>query len=106
MPTTLAEPRWQSRREPHVVASGDPQASDLAAPALGMPKSFFAARSGLLDFGHRCDIPKATVHARLVALAEITLRALDELAPLVERLPGLDEIVRQEARRFVETFRR
>ncbi|WP_458232313.1 type II toxin-antitoxin system HipA family toxin [Roseateles sp. P5_E8] len=79
---------------------------DTLALELVGNKSFFAARQGLLDFGHRCDIPKAKVIARLVALAEITLQALDELALLVERLPGLDEIIRQEAKRYVETFRR
>lgn len=79
---------------------------DTLALELMGNKSFFAARLGLLDFGHRCDMPKAKVHARLAALAEITLRALDELAPLVERLPGLDEIIRREAERYVETFRR
>jgi len=79
---------------------------DTLALELAGSKSFFAARLGLLDFGHRCDIPKAKVNARLVALAEITLRALDEMAPFVERLPGLDAIIRQEASRYVETIRR
>lgn len=79
---------------------------DTLALELMGNKSFFAARLGLLDFGQRCDIPKAKLHGRLAELAEVTLQALDELAPVVERLPGLDDIVRQEARRYVDTFRR
>lgn len=79
---------------------------DTLALELAGNKSFFAARQGLLDFGQRCDIPKAKVHARLVALAEFTLRTLDELAPLVAKLPGLEALVRQEAKRYLETFRR
>ncbi|HEY8879129.1 MAG TPA: type II toxin-antitoxin system HipA family toxin [Roseateles sp.] len=78
---------------------------NLALELMGN-KSFFAARQGLLDFGHRCDIPKAKVHARLVELAGITLQTLDDLADLVAKLPGLDAVVRAEARRYLETFRR
>jgi len=78
---------------------------DTLALELAGNKSFFAARQGLLDFGHRCSLTKAKLNARLLALAEITLQALDDLAPLIEKLPGLDETIRQEARRYVETFR-
>lgn len=75
----------------------------LALELMGN-KSFFAARQGLLDFGHRCDLPKARVQARLLELAGITLQALDDMAELVAKLPGLDAVVRQEARRYLETF--
>jgi serine/threonine-protein kinase HipA len=79
---------------------------DTLALELSGNKSFFAARQGLLDFGHRCAMPKAKVNARLLSLAETTLQALDDLAPLVAKLPGLDDVIRQEARRFLETFRK
>lgn len=79
---------------------------DTLALEVAGNKSFFAARLGLLDFGHRCSLPKAAVHARLAVLAEITLQTLQDLAPLVDKLPGLAELVGQEARRYVETFRR
>lgn len=79
---------------------------DTLALELAGNKSFFAARQGLLDFGHRCDIPKARLHARLLALAGITLQALDDLAPFVGKLPGLDKLVRQEAKRYLDTFRK
>jgi len=76
---------------------------NLALELMGN-RSFFAARQGLLDFGHRCDIPKAKVQARLMKLAGIALQALDDLSALVEKLPGLDEIIRREANRYLETF--
>lgn len=79
---------------------------DTLALELSGNKSLFAARQGLLDFGHRCAMPKAKVNARLLSLAETTLQALDDLAPLVAKLPGLDDVIRQEARRFLETFRK
>ncbi|WP_207911253.1 type II toxin-antitoxin system HipA family toxin [Roseateles saccharophilus] len=76
---------------------------NLALELVGN-RSFFAARQGLLDFGNRCDIPKAKVKTRLIELASTALRTLDDLAPLVEKLPGLDEIIRREAHRYLETF--
>lgn len=78
---------------------------DTLVLELAGNKSIFAARQGLLDFGQRCSLTKAKVNARLRALAGVTLQALDDLAPLVARLPGLDASIRQEATRYVEDFR-
>jgi serine/threonine-protein kinase HipA len=77
---------------------------DTLALELSGNKSFFAGRQGLLDFGKACAIPKARICARLTELASITLQALQDLAPLTARLPGLDDVIRQEARRFLQTF--
>lgn len=69
-------------------------------------RSFFAARQGLLDFGAQCDLPKARVAARLLELAQAALQTLDELAELVDRLPGLRPVIEAEARRFIASFTR
>lgn len=77
---------------------------DSLALELAGNKSLFAARQGLLDFGKLCAIPKARIYARLTELATLTLQALQDLAPLVARLPGLDAVVRTEAQRYLQTF--
>lgn len=76
---------------------------NLALELMGN-RSFFAARQGLLDFGQRCDLSPAQVKARLLELAGITLKTLDELAPLAAQLPGLDSTLRAEAQRYAQTF--
>lgn len=79
---------------------------DHLALDLAGHRSFFAARQGLLDFGAQCDLPKARVAARLLELAQAALQTLDELAELVDRLPGLRPVIEAEARRFIASFTR
>ena len=79
---------------------------DTLALDLAGHRSFFAARQGLLDFGARCDLPKARIAARVVALADVALETLDALGPTVERLPGLHDVIAQEARAYRAVFGR
>lgn len=79
---------------------------DTLALDLAGNRSFFAARQGLLDFGARCDLPKARIAARVVQLADVALATLDELAPTVARLPGLHDVIAQEARAYRAVFAR
>jgi len=79
---------------------------DTLALDLAGNRSFFAARQGLADFGARCDLPKARVAARVVQLADVALETLDALAPTIERLPGLHDVIAQEARAYRAVFGR
>lgn len=79
---------------------------DNLALNLDGNKSFFASRLGLLEFGRSCDMTRAQIDARIIELAKIVLKTLDDLAPWVAKVEGLREIVEIEARRFLETFER
>lgn len=79
---------------------------DSLALNLDGNKSFFAARLGILEFGKACDMSRAQLDARIVELSRIVLATLDDLAPLVERVPGMRSIVEAETKRFLSTFER
>jgi len=51
-------------------------------------------------------LPKARIAARVVALADVALETLDALGPTVERLPGLHDVIAQEARAYRAVFGR
>lgn len=77
---------------------------DHLALDLAGHRSFFAARQGLVDFGHRCDMNKASVVQRVLALARGVLQSLDDLAPTVARLPRLGATIRSEAALWLSSF--
>lgn len=79
---------------------------DSLALNLAGNRSFFAARQGLIEFGRSCDLPRARVIRRILELARLTLQALQDLAPVAERLPGLSEILAKEARLYLDSFER
>jgi serine/threonine-protein kinase HipA len=79
---------------------------DSLALNLDGNKSFFAARLGILEFGKACDMTRAQLDARIVELSRIVLATLDDLAPLVERVPGMRNIIETETKRFLSTFER
>jgi serine/threonine-protein kinase HipA len=81
-------------------------ADDNLALNLEGNRSFFAARLGLLDFGTRCGMPKARIIERTVQLCELTFATLASLDSVVRRLPGLRELIAQQAQTWLDTFKR
>ena len=77
---------------------------DTLALTLAGSRTFFAARQGLLDFGVACDIPKARVRSRIIELARLTLQTLQDLKHIADKLPGLAEVIANEAQLYLMTF--
>jgi|UPI0006470700 serine/threonine-protein kinase HipA len=81
-------------------------ADDNLALNLEGNRSFFAARLGLLDFGLRCDMPKARIIERTIQLCELTFATLASLDRVARRLPGLRELIAQQTQTWLDTFKR
>ena len=80
-------------------------ADDNLALNLAGNRSFFAARLGLLDFGAQCGLPKARVIERTVQLCEQAFTTLASLGATARRLPGLRELIEQNAQTWLDTFK-
>lgn len=79
---------------------------DTLALDLAGHRSFFAARQGILDFGHSCDLTRSAVVRRVRQLTEGVLESLEALEGTLARLPGLKKTIQDEALLWRKTFAR